>query len=202
MSYTFITAARITMPRKGFDAWLGTPLPPASTISNPASMFEGWYWSSREASSTWTSSATTPRDLLAERLTDPTTLTVVRHHDGALEAYLWTVGYSGAWEGPAQQLLLMLAGAGAFKDDDSMDHVLFWEDAAGALPTRNEDALLALLAVDRQGARFIGRRPLADLLAGLSPVEEAFAELAEVLEESLDEGAPQPLDPTYVDLNL
>jgi hypothetical protein len=34
-----------------------------------------------------------------------------------------------------------------------------------------------------------------DLLTRLEPVEEVFAELAESLEEALEEGAPQPLDP-------
>ncbi len=195
MSYTFVTAARITLSRKGFDAWLDTPVP-AAAIENPAAMFEGWYWSDRAAPADWSDVATgvTPRDLVAARLADTETLTVLRHHEGALEAYLWTVGRTGAWEPTARQLLLMLAGAGAFKDDAAEDHVLFWEEPAGTLPT---DALLALLAVDRRGARFVGKRPLDALLAALEPAEAAFADLAEAVEE--DEDGTQPLDPAYLD---
>ncbi|MGI5176975.1 hypothetical protein ACQEVZ_11635 [Dactylosporangium sp. CA-152071] len=179
MSYTFITAARITMSREGFDTWMDAPVPPASRIENPSAMFAGWWWSDRTPQWSTDADAETPRSVLAERADDPQTLTVLRHHDGALEAYLWTVGHSGFWEPPAQQLLLMLAGAAAVKTDDTEDHVLFWEDAAGTLPTRDESALISLLAVGRDSARFVGRRPLADLLTRLAPVEEAFAELAE-----------------------
>jgi hypothetical protein len=166
VSFTFVTAARITLTRKGFDA----------------------------------ETQATPRDLLTARITaDPEALTVLRHRDGALEAYLWTVGHSGAWETPAQRLLLMLAGAAAFKDDDAEDHILFWEDAAGTLPTRNEDALLALLAVGRRHARFVGGRPLADLLTVLEPAEEAFAELAESMEDCDGPQGPSAyVDPAVV----
>ena len=159
MSFTFITAARIAMPRKGFDAWLDTAI--GASISNPAAMFSGWYWSDRVSPTDWSDVATgaTPRDVLTARVNDTEVLTVLRYQDGALEAYLWTVGYSGAWEAPARRLLLMLAGVAAFKDDDTEDHVLFWEDAAGALPTRNEDALLSLLAVGKGHARFVGQAP-------------------------------------------
>lgn len=198
MSYTFITAARITMPRKGFEAWLDAPAAPA--VENPAAMFAGWYWSDRAAAADWSDlPAATPRDLITARLADTETLTVLRHHDGALEAYLWTVGHSGAWELPARQLLLMLAGASRYKDDDTEDHVLFWEDAAGSLPTRDEDAVLALLAVGRGYARFTGKRPLGPLLARLEPVEEAFAELAESVEDDDDpQGATVHVDPAVL----
>ncbi|MFF5231647.1 hypothetical protein [Dactylosporangium sp. NPDC000521] len=179
MSFTFITAARIAMSREGFDTWLDAPVPPASRIENPAEMFAGWWWSDRTPQ--WSTDAVveTPRSVLAARAADPQALTVLRHHDGALEAYLWTVGHSGFWEPPAQRLLLMLAGAAAFKTDDTEDHVLFWEDAAGTLPSGNDPALISLLAVGRGSARFVGSRPLTDLLTRLAPVEEAFAELAE-----------------------
>ncbi|MET7426592.1 hypothetical protein [Dactylosporangium sp. NPDC005555] len=177
MSYTFITAARIAMPGKAFDEWLDTPVPDATIIENPSAMFTGWWWSDRTPDGPFSAPGATPRSLVAAL--DSVGITVLRHHDGALEAYLWTPGQSGFWEAPARQLLLMLAGAAAFKDGDTEDHVLFWEDAAGALPFRNEDALIALLTVGRGYARFTGRRPLADLLTALEPAEAAFAELAE-----------------------
>ncbi|WP_327002895.1 hypothetical protein OHA72_48705 [Dactylosporangium sp. NBC_01737] len=201
MSYTFVTAARIVMPREGFESWLDAPVASGTVIENPAEMFAGWYWGDREGEADWSDAETgqTARQLLAERVASPEAMTVLRYRNGALEAYLWTVGYSGFWETPARQLLLMLAGAGAFKADDTEDYVLFWEDAGGMLPERNEDALLALLAAGRRRVRFAGKRPLADILGRLKPVEEAFHELA----EALDDDDPQPsavlLDPTYID---
>jgi hypothetical protein len=62
---------------------------------------------------------------------------------------------------------------------------------------------LALLAVGEGRVRFVGKRPLGDLLAELKPIEDAFADLAEALDEDLDVEHPQdsvvPLDPRYID---
>ncbi|WP_326559165.1 hypothetical protein [Micromonospora sp. NBC_01796] len=211
MSFTFVTAARISMPRKGFDSWLDVPITSAAVIENPADTFVGWYWGDREGQADWGDTETdlTPRQLLAGRVAASCTangdevLTVLRYRDGALEAFLWTVGYSGAWETTVRRLLLMLAGAAEVKDDGPDDYVLFWEDAVGMLPRRDPDSPLALLAVSKGRVRFVGKRPLVELLAELKPAEDAFADLAEALDEDLDVEDPQdsvvPLDPQYVD---
>ncbi|WP_326557355.1 hypothetical protein [Micromonospora sp. NBC_01796] len=211
VSFTFVTAARIPMPRTGFDSWLDVPIASAAVIENPADMFVGWYWGDREGQADWTDAETdlTPRELLAGRVAASCAvngdgvLTVLRYRDGALEAYLWTVGYPGVWETAARRLLLMLAGAGAVKDDGPDGYVLFWEDAAGMLPRRDQDSPLALLTVNNSRVRFVGKRPLADLLAEPEPVEDAFAELAEALDEDLDvedaQDSVAPLDPRYIE---
>ncbi|GAB7051208.1 hypothetical protein [Catenuloplanes indicus] len=171
MSYSFVVAGRLPMSRDAFGAWLDAPVPGPAVISNPGDMFAGWYWDDRPRPEDWSDAPATgtPRDLLAAR--DPEdTITVVRHERGALEAYLWTPAWSGAWAPAQQRLLLMLAGARV------PGHVLFWEDAAGALP--DADSLLALLSVTPDRARFLGRTDIGPLLDELRPVEEAFSEAA------------------------
>ncbi|GLY00239.1 hypothetical protein [Actinoplanes sp. NBRC 101535] len=193
MSYTFVTAARIRMPESSYREWLDTPVPTASIIENKADMFGGWCWDGRDCPDDWSTSETdwTPRRLLTARAAgaDGETFTVVRHRDGALEAYFWTVGEHVVWEFAARRLLLTLAGAARFTGDDGGGHVLFWEDTAGVLP--DADNLLALLAVDGGAARFAGPCPLDEVLAALAPVEEAFGELAEAFDE--DEEQPAAL---------
>ncbi|WP_033342632.1 hypothetical protein [Catenuloplanes japonicus] len=167
MSYSFVVAARITISGEAFETWLDTPLPATVVIENPGDMFAGWYWDDRERPEDWSDAGTgiTPRELLALR--DPEdTITLVRHRDGALEAYLWTPAQSGSWATGQQRLLLMLAGAGGDGD------VLFWEETDGSLPS--EDSLLALLRVDAHGARFVEDALLGPILTALKPAEDAF----------------------------
>lgn len=95
--------------------------------------------------------------------------TLARHHDDALEIYLYD--YHGDVPG-TQEDLLMLAGAGRFADAGAP--VMYWGgDVYPDLPLGG-DRPLAILLVDRDGARFVDSYPVAALIERLRPVEAAF----------------------------
>jgi hypothetical protein len=135
-----------------------------------------------------TARAGTPLDRLAERAAGG--MTLARHRDGALEVYLYD--YHGDTYG-TQTELLMLAGAARFADADAP--VMFWGgDVYPDLPLGG-DLPLAVLLVDRDGARFVDRYPLDALLTGLRPVEAVFVAAGEAAGGEGDWDAETLLDP-------
>ncbi|MDG6106694.1 hypothetical protein Daura_29010 [Dactylosporangium aurantiacum] len=188
-----MVAARIPMPRAGFDTWLRTPLPGPDAIANPAAMWTGWAadgagtdWdltglagSPAAAAGIREARAGTPLQRLATRATRG--VTVARHHDGALEVYLYD--YHGDTYG-TQTDLLMLAGAARFATADSP--VLHWGgDVYPDLPL-NGDPPLAVLLVGPSGARFVARFPLDAPITRLRPVEATFLAAAEASGDTWD----------------
>src|SRR5690242_13969811 len=113
-----MVAARIPMTREGFERWLDTPVPAPDAIANPGAMYDGWLWDGRQADDEWNldTEGTTPRSFFTERVEDSLsgqpTMTVLRHRDGALEAYLFHLGYD-RWSVLTE--LLMFAAAGPYK---------------------------------------------------------------------------------------
>ncbi|WP_030266859.1 hypothetical protein [Streptomyces sp. NRRL B-24484] len=92
---SFMVAARIPMPREGFDAWLRTPPPGPGAIDNPSAMYTGWALDGAEPDWGLTALAAYPAAvaaILAARAA--TGLTPARHRDGAPEVYLYD--YHGA----------------------------------------------------------------------------------------------------------
>lgn len=169
------------MSRAGFDAWLRTPLPGPDVIADPAAMWTGW--AADGAGTDWDlaglagypaavagireARAGTPLQRLAERTAQG--VNVARHHDGALEVYLYD--YHGDTYG-TQTDLLMLAGAGRFAEEEAA--VLHWGgDVYPDLPLGG-DLPLAVLLVGPGGARFVDRFPVDALIARLRPLEAAF----------------------------
>ncbi|WP_020520211.1 hypothetical protein [Catelliglobosispora koreensis] len=71
MSDSFLVAACIPMSRTGFEQWLDTPSDPRA-ISNPAEMFNGWYWADKEVTDEWSHVAKnmTPRQYFATRVAE------------------------------------------------------------------------------------------------------------------------------------
>ncbi|RKE02741.1 hypothetical protein [Catellatospora citrea] len=178
---SYMLATRMPMSREGFDAWLHTPLPGHDVITNPDEMWLGWAaedmtpdWEltaiadSPAAVATYRQSRTrTPRELLAARAAGGFTL--ARHHDGALEIYLYD--YHADTYGTLTDLL-MLAGAGRFADAEAP--VAYWGgDVHPGLPF-DDGSVLAVLLVGRTAARFTAAYPFAALAGQLRPVEEAF----------------------------
>ncbi|MGY0233991.1 hypothetical protein [Longispora urticae] len=201
MSDSFLIAARIPISREGFDRWLdGTGAP----IADPDRMYAGWYWDGDTPD--WSPDPTvTAREFFAGRVADScdgrSTITVLRHRDGALEAYLFDAGHR---PGTVHTALSLLAAAGP---PESASLALFWAETAGNLLDADSGAWLAVLAIGPDGgARFVADRDLTATVAGLRPVEEAFFEQAERLaedEESWDAdgdpGTDIPRDPAFVD---
>ncbi|GAA1548072.1 hypothetical protein GCM10009678_33390 [Actinomadura kijaniata] len=194
MSDGFMVAARIAMTREGFDRWLDTPAPGPDAIANPGEMFDGWFWDGRRADTGWRNAAVgvTPRDFFAERVRRVGSgASVLLYREGALEAYLFDVGYV---EREVHTALLMFAAAGAFKTEPASDAVLFWAEAGGGLREPDWRGWLAVLSVDEDLSRFtpasgLPRAALADSIAALRPVEDRFFQLVERLgeeEESWD----------------
>ncbi|MEH0626140.1 hypothetical protein [Streptomyces stelliscabiei] len=99
---SFMLATRIPMARDGFEEWLRTPLPGLGIIENPSAMYTGWAADGAETDWDLTEVAVhypaapaairadrkkTPSQLLAPRAAQG--LTLLRHRDDALEAYLY-----------------------------------------------------------------------------------------------------------------
>ncbi|MFJ8229423.1 hypothetical protein ACIQ9E_05595 [Streptomyces sp. NPDC094448] len=209
MSDSFMVAARIPMSREGFEAWLSTPAAVPGPIVNPDGMFDGWFWSGRRADTEWDSVAlgVTPREFFAEqtdascRGESPTGVLV--HRDGALEAYVFHLGYQ---EESIHTALLMLAAAGAHKSGPEEDTVLFWAETSARLWPADATGWLAVLSVGRERARFVGTRDLTAVVAGLRPAEGLFFDLVARMaedEENRDSGRPfrtdAPRDPAFTD---
>ncbi|GAA1362989.1 hypothetical protein [Catellatospora chokoriensis] len=203
---SYMLATRMPMSREGFDAWLHTPLPGRDVITNPDEMWLGWAtadmapdWEltaiagSPAAVATYRASRTrTPLELLAARAAGGFTL--ARHHDGALEIYLYD--YHADTHGTLTNLL-MLAGAGRFADGNAETPVLYWGgDVHPGLPI-DDRSVLSVLLVGRTAARFTARYPFPALTQRLLPVEEAF--LGAVVDPEGDEpgwDSSEVLDPS------
>ena len=200
---SYMLATRMPMSRGGFDAWLTTPLPGLDVIANPAAMWTGWVEDAEDPDWDLTAiagypaavagirdaRAGTPLRLLAARAAQG--VTVARHHDGALEVYLYD--YHG--EGYTTQTeLLMLAGAGRFAD--AAAPVMYWGgDIYPDLPLGG-DQPLAVLLVARASARFVDRYPVGALIAALRPAEAAFLAASETAGDAAgDWDSSQALDP-------
>ncbi|MFF5232853.1 hypothetical protein [Dactylosporangium sp. NPDC000521] len=187
------------MSRAGFDGWLAAPLPGLDVIANPAAMWTGWAIDGADADWDLTAlagspaavagiraaRARTPLELLAARAAGGFTL--ARHRDGALEIYLYDY-HADPYS--TQTDLLMLAGAGRFADAGAP--VMHWGgDVYPDLPLGG-DRPLAVLLVDRDGARFTDHYPVGALIESLRPVEAAF------LAASPADGEDAGWDPTGV----
>ncbi|WP_431967384.1 hypothetical protein [Nocardia sp. bgisy134] len=211
MTDSFMLATRIPMSREGFERWLDTPAPGPDAIANPEAMFDGWFWDGRRAGSEWESAVVgrTPRRFFAGRVRESCAGrphdTVLLHRDGALEAYLFHLGYV---ESSVHTALLMFAAAGAFRTEPGEDAVLFWAETSGGLPDPDWDGWLSVLSVGDSGARFSGAIDLTAAVTGLRPVENRFFGMVERLaeeEESWgdDSDGPYrtaaPRDPSFVD---
>ncbi|MBE1600408.1 MULTISPECIES: hypothetical protein [Streptomyces] len=181
---SFMLATRIPMARDGFEEWLRTPLPGLGIIENPSAMYTGWAADGAETDWDLTEVAVhypaapaairadrekTPSQLLAPRAAQG--LTLLRHRDDALEAYLYD--YHGEETG-THTALLMLAGAGRFAPAGTESPVLYWGgDVDPGLPM-NGDRPLAVLLVGSTRSRFVATYPLEALIAHLTPVETDF----------------------------
>lgn len=180
---SYMLATRMPMSRDGFDAWLSTPLPDLGVIANPDEMWRGWAaddtvpdWeltaiadSPAAVTAYRANRARTPLELLAARAAGGFTL--ARHHDGALEIYLYD--YHADVHGTHTDLL-MLAGAGRFADGDAEVPVLYWGgDVHPGLPF-DDGSILSVLLASGETARFTAAYPFAGLVDGLRPVEQAF----------------------------
>jgi hypothetical protein len=202
---SFMLATRMPMSRGGFDEWLRTPLPVLDIILNPSAMYAGWAsdgvdpdWDLTAIADYPAASAAiradrgkTPLQLLAARAAQGFTL--VRHHDDALEAYLYD--YHGD-PYSAQTELLMLAGAGRFAHGDIETPVMYWGgDVYPDLPLGG-DPPLAVMVVGNTRAWFVGNYPIDTLIADLRSVETDF--LAAAVDQG-DEGfrwdSSEVLDP-------
>ncbi|HEX7303826.1 hypothetical protein [Lentzea sp.] len=189
MSDSFLVAARIPMSREGFEAWLTTPVEGLAGIANPEEMFGGWLWDGRRADHEWESVGDgTPGEYFAGRVEDSCAgdedCGVLLHRDGALEAYLFHVGYP---EWSVHMALLMLAATGPFRSGQAEDTVLFWAETGANLWPADADGWLAVLSVGADGSWFVGERDLTDVVAGLRPAESRFFELvARLGDESED----------------
>ncbi|MFD5625528.1 hypothetical protein [Streptomyces sp. NPDC127072] len=196
MSDSFMVAARIPMTRDGFEAWLGAPIPDASRIVNSADMFDGWFWDGRRADAEWDSvgAEMTPRDLFSERVEDSCSgepsFGVLLHRDGALEAYLFHLGYD-KWS--VHTAMLALAAAGEFKSEPAEDTVLFWAETGANLWAADDTGWLAVLSIGKSEARFVDARDLTDVVADLKPVESRFFEMMQQM------GPDTPRDPAFTD---
>ncbi|MEV4134990.1 hypothetical protein AB0J72_22790 [Dactylosporangium sp. NPDC049742] len=203
---SYMVATRMPMSRAGFDDWLVAPLPGLDVIANPAAMWTGWAIDG--AGTDWdladlagypaavagirAARARTPLELLAARAAGGFTL--ARHRDDALEIYLYD--YHGDVYS-TQTDLLMLAGAGRFADAGAP--VLHWGgDVYPDLPLGG-DQPLAVLLVDRDGARFTDRHPVGALIESLRPVEAAFLAAAPVDGEDAGWDPTDVLDPAIRD---
>ncbi|KOV82920.1 hypothetical protein ADL03_23055 [Nocardia sp. NRRL S-836] len=192
------------MSREGFEAWLGTPVADVGVIENPAEMFDGWLWTGRRADTGWESvGGMTPREFFADRVEASAggDCGVLLYRDGALEAYLFHLGYV-RWS--VHTALLMLAAAGEFKSEPEEDTVLFWAETGANLWPADATGWLSVLSVRKDGARFVATRDLTDVVAGLRPVESRFFELIERLageeEQDSDDFRPAaPRDPAFTD---
>ncbi|MEU7826331.1 hypothetical protein [Catellatospora sp. NPDC049133] len=180
---SYMLATRMPMSRDGFDTWLSTPPPDLGVIANPDEMWRNWAaadatpdWDLTEIAGSPAAAATyranrtrTPLDLLAARAAGGYTL--ARHHEGALEIYLYDYH---ADHYAAQTDLLMLAGAGRFADGDAEVPVLYWGgDVHPGLPF-DDGSVLSVLLVGGTQARFSAAYPFAALVEGLRTVEVAF----------------------------
>jgi hypothetical protein len=105
-------------------------------------------------------------------------------------------------------VLATAAAASAVKSDPTEDLALFWAETSGRLFSAEETGWLAVLAVDRAGARFVRRYDLTRAVAALRPAEERFLDLIARLgddEEAWDWTADRPYrtnsprDPSFVD---
>ncbi|WP_433053472.1 hypothetical protein [Dactylosporangium sp. CS-033363] len=189
MSDSFLVAGRLPMSRESFEQWLDAPLPGEPAIANPAAMFTGWYWDGQDAPGNWSAAARgrTVRGWLADRVeaacTGPSG-TVLRHRDGALEVYLFDLGY---WAPGVQAALLALAAA----RPSAESLVLFWSETSGSLWKPDGDGWLSALSVDESGARFVAGRDLTATVAGLRPVEAEFFAMAERIAEDEERWDPR-----------
>ncbi|MEV6521542.1 hypothetical protein AB0M43_06380 [Longispora sp. NPDC051575] len=178
---SFMVSARIPMPRSGFDAWLRATPPGVDVIANPGAMWTGWANDGDQADWELTGAhpkarahyraewARTPLDRLTARAAAGQTL--ARHHDGALEVYLYDY-YGDVAETQAD--LLMLAGASRYVAGGVTAPVLYWGGMVyPGLPAPG-DPPLAVLLVDAHGARFTASYPMAALVGELGPVEQAY----------------------------
>ncbi|GLZ40254.1 hypothetical protein [Actinokineospora sp. NBRC 105648] len=202
MSDSFMVAARIELSRAAFDVWLSS-VPGPEVITNPDRMFDGWYWDGDQPAA-WSDLPTgrTPREFFADQVdaADSGTATLLRYRDGALEAYLFFLGYD---KESVHTALLMLAGAGVHAAAEQT--VLFWAETSGSLLTP-DGAWLSVLSAGRDGARFVRERDLTGVVASLRPVEQGFFDLVDRLaeeEEEHDPDEPFPAraahDPGYLD---
>ncbi|MEV4510329.1 hypothetical protein AB0K00_15345 [Dactylosporangium sp. NPDC049525] len=201
---SYMLATRMPMSRAGFDAWLAAPLPGLDVIDNPAAMWTGWAddagdpdWDLAEiagypaaVAAIRDARAGTPLRLLAARAAGGVTL--ARHHDGALEVYLYD--YHADVYG-TQTSLLMLAGAGRFAETDEATPVMYWGGNVYPDLPLGGDGPLAVLLVDRAGARFVDRYPLDALIGRLRPVEAVFVAAGEAAGGEGDWDAATLLDP-------
>ncbi|QXJ22457.1 hypothetical protein AGRA3207_003457 [Actinomadura graeca] len=201
MSDSFMVAARIPRAREAFERWLDTPVPEAAdAIENPDQMYTGWFWDGTSPQDDWNldREGKNPRTLFAEQIDKGQGVAVLRHRDGALEAYLLHWGFD-RWS--VHMALLALAVAGPHKADGGDDHAIFWAETSGSLGPPDWDGRLACLAIGRTGARFTGRTDLTGVLAALGPAEDAFFALVERLhaEEEADGPHLSPREPEFVD---
>ncbi|MEV0292699.1 hypothetical protein [Nocardia sp. NPDC050710] len=211
MTDSFMLATRIPMTREGFEQWLDTPAPNPDVISDPDAMFDGWFWDGRRAGTAWATAAVgvTPREFLARRTEDACTgeptIGVVLYREGALEAYLFHLGYV---ESSVHTALLMFAAAAPFKTEPTTDPVLFWAETSAALGEPDWNGWLAVLSVGKEEARFIGATNLTEAIAVLRPIEDRFFTMVERLgeeEESWDWDSDEPYrtdiprDPSFID---
>ncbi|MGW0662143.1 hypothetical protein [Streptodolium elevatio] len=207
-------AARVPMTREGFEAWLDAPVPGVEVVANPGEMFTGWFWDGSSSADRWDrlDADTTAREFFAECVEEScagrSTTVVLLHREGALEAYLFEVGYD---EYTMHTAMLLLAGAGRFRSEPGDDYVLFWAETSGALLKPSSDAWLAVLSVGQEGARFVGRVDLAETVAALKPAEERFYALIERMAEDEEEwdadagepfAAETPRDTLFVDAEV
>ncbi|WTW99451.1 hypothetical protein OG216_41625 [Streptomycetaceae bacterium NBC_01309] len=184
-------ATRIPMARDGFDAWLAAPLPGLDAIANPQAMYAGWDadgtvpdWdlagiadSPAAVAAVRAARESTPLELLAARAAGGFTL--ARHHEDALEIYLYD--YHGE-SYTTHTELLMLAGAGRFARPGTESPVMFWGgDVYPGLPLRDDPPLVVMVVGSGGRARFAETYPVRELTEGLRTVEEAF--LAAVVED-------------------
>ncbi|MET9230022.1 hypothetical protein [Lentzea sp. NPDC003310] len=209
MSDSFMVAARIPMTREGFESWLDTPVPDLGRIANPEEMFTGWFWDGRPGDWTTVGADLTPGEFFAERVDDACggdeECGVVLHRDGALEVYLFHLGYS---EWSIHTALLVLAAAGEFKSDPADGTALFWAETGANLWPADADGWLAVLSVGKDEARFVGERDLTDVVAALRPAESRFFELVGRLAEESEDfdwdsgedfETETPRDPAFTD---
>jgi len=182
MSDSFMVAARIQMSRAGFETWLATPVPGVAAIENPARMYDGWSWHGKETPGQWPAPERigTPRDHVAQRIEQTCQgqpeLTILRHRDGALEAYFFNLGY-----GTFDHALLILAAAKAFRSDEGEDLALYWAEAAGWLVEPDGSDCLAVLAIGAGRVRFVDSWDLSATVAALTPVQDSYFDLVEAI---------------------
>ncbi|WP_431958280.1 hypothetical protein [Nocardia lijiangensis] len=186
MTDSFMLATRIPMTREDFELWLDTPAPGRDAIANPEAMFDGWFWDGRVADSEWESAdvGRTPREFFAERVQEAcagtSTACVVVYSEGALEAYLFDVGYVTE---RVHTALLLFAAAVGLESAAEESRVLFWAETSGSLREADWRGWLSVLSVGKEGARFPGVVDLSGAVDGLRAVEERFFAMVERLAE-------------------